>query len=108
MIWVPVRRWTLRARAASLLSLALVAASVALFGQEQFVIYVFAVDRNGAPVLQLNTSDIAIREDVGPSNVVSIRRFGWPLKVTVLVDNGPRTIDSLVHYRTGLRKFFAG
>jgi hypothetical protein len=28
--------------------------------------------------------------------------------VTVLVDNGPRTADALVHYRTGLKKFFAG
>jgi hypothetical protein len=108
MIRVPVRRWTLRARAASLLSLVLVAASVALFGQEQFAIYVFAVDRAGAPVLELNTSDLAIREDVGPSNVVSVRRYGWPLKVTVLVDNGPRTSDALVHYRTGLKKFFGG
>jgi hypothetical protein len=53
-------------------------------------------------------SDIAIREDLGPSTIVSVRRFGWPLKVTVLVDNGPRTSDALVHFRAGLKKFFAG
>ena len=95
--------------AASLVCIGLVAAaSVAMYGQEQSAIYLFAVDRKGVPVLDLEPSDIAIKEDVGPSNIVSVRRFGWPLKVTVLVDNGPRTGDALVHYRTGLKKFFAG
>lgn len=86
----------------------LVTASVTMSGQEQSAIYLFAVDRAGAPLLELETSDISIKEDAGPSTIVSIRRFGWPLKVTVLVDNGPRTGDALVHYRTGLKKFFAG
>ncbi len=80
----------------------------ALYAQEQSAIYLFAVDQQGTPLLDLKTSDVTIKEDVGPSTIVSIRRFGWPLKVTVLVDNGPRTRDALVHYRTGLKKFFAG
>ena len=79
-----------------------------MYGQEQSAIYLLAVDQKGTPVLDLKMSDIAIKEDVGPSTIVSVRRFGWPLKVTVLVDNGPRTSDALVHYRTGLKKFFAG
>jgi hypothetical protein len=95
------------APAASLV-VALVAACVAIHGQEQSAIYLFAIDQKGAPVLDLQASDIAITEDAGPSSIVSVRRFGWPLKVTVLVDNGPRTSDALVHYRTGLKKFFAG
>ena len=80
----------------------------AVYAQEQSAIYLLAVDREGTPLLDLKMSDIAIKEDVGPSTIVSIRRFGWPLKVTVLVDNGPRTSEALVHYRTGLKKFFAG
>lgn len=95
-------------RVASLLAVAVVGASLAISGQEQFAIYVFAADQKGAPILDLPLSDISIREDAGASHVVSVRRFGWPLKVTVLVDNGPRTRDALVHYRTGLTKFFAG
>jgi hypothetical protein len=78
------------------------------YAQEQSAIYLLALDQKGAPLLDLKTADIRIKEDVGPSTVVSMSRFGWPLKVTVLVDNGPRTADALVHYRTGLKKFFAG
>ena len=81
---------------------------VAVYGQEQSAIYLLAVNEKGTPVLDLKMSDIAIKEDVGSSTIVSVRRFGWPLKVTVLVDNGPRTRDALVHFRTGLKKFFAG
>src|SRR5687767_11651799 len=75
---------------------------------EESAIYVLALDAKGAPLLDLKEKDIAIREDVGTSNIVSVRRFGWPIKVTVLVDNGPRTTEALVHYRAGLKKFFAG
>ena len=90
------------------MAIALVMAVVALRGQEQATLFVFAVDRAGVPLLEITPSDLAIQEDAGRASIVSVRRFGWPLKVTVLVDNGPRTGDSLVHYRTGLKKFFAG
>src|SRR6185436_6089635 len=86
----------------------LLAICAGIYAQEQSAIYLLAIDQKGAPLLDLKASDVMIREDLGPSNVVSMQRFGWPLKVTVLVDNGPRTSDALVHYRTGLKKFFAG
>ena len=92
----------------SLIAIALAATVVAVRGQEQAAIYVFVVDRSGVPLLQIAPSDLAIQEDAGRASIVSVRRFGWPLKVTVLLDNGPRTTDSLVHYRTGLKRFFAG
>ena len=77
-------------------------------GPEQSAIYMLAIDGQGKPILDVKASEIAIKEDVGPSTVVSVSRFGWPLKVTVLLDNGPRTASALVPYRTGLKKFFAG
>src|SRR5687768_13806493 len=89
-------------------SVLVIAAAVAVHAQEQATLYLFAVDQKGVPLLDLAASDITIREDVGASTIRSVRRFGWPMKVTVLLDNGPRTVDALVHYRTGLRKFFAG
>ena len=107
MIQIPLPRPQLIVRVASLV-VGLAAASIAVRGQAQATIYVFAVDQAGTPVLDLKMSDISIKEDAGPSSIVSVRRFGWPLKVTVLVDNGPRTSDALAHYRTGLKKFFAG
>jgi len=87
---------------------AVAGAAVALRAQEQAALFVFAVDRGGVPLLELAPSNLAIQEEAGRASIVSVRRFGWPLKVTVLVDNGPRTGDSLVHYRTGLKRFFAG
>jgi hypothetical protein len=86
----------------------LVAATAALHGQELATVYLSVMDRKGAPVLEVEASDIAISEESGRSTIQSVRRFSWPLKVTVLVDNGPSTSDALGHYRTGLQKFFAG
>ena len=86
----------------------LVAASAALHGQEQATVYLSVIDPKGAPMLGVEASDIEISEEAGRSTIQSVRRFSWPLKVTVLVDNGPSTGDALVHYRTGLQKFFAG
>src|SRR5262245_15580415 len=91
---------------ATILVAGIVTVCAVLYAQEQSAIYLFAVDQTGIPLLDLKTSDVTIKEDVGPSTIVSIRRFGWPLKVTVLVDNGPRTREALVHYRSGLKKFF--
>jgi hypothetical protein len=85
----------------------MVVASVALYGQERTTLYLFAMDQKGTPVLDLKVADIAVTEAAGASNTLSVRRFGWPLKVTVLLDNGPRTESALAHYRTGLKKFFA-
>ena len=86
----------------------LVAASAALHGQALATVYLSVVDQKGVPVPSVEASDIVVSEEAGRSTVQSVRAFSWPLKVTVLVDNGPRTDVSLVHYRTGLQKFFAG
>ena len=93
---------------ASALITGVVAVCVGMYAQEQSAIYLLAQDSKGAPLLDIKTSDVTIKEDVGPSTIVSMQRFGWPIKVTVMVDNGPRTEDALVHYRSGLKKFFAG
>jgi hypothetical protein len=93
---------------ASLAGIGLVAASAAIDGQERATLYLFAMDEKGTPVLDLKAADLSVKEDIGPSTILSVRRFGWPLKVVVLLDNGPRTESALVHYRTGLKKFFDG
>lgn len=105
MTRVPVRRPSVFV---SLLVAGLLVAGAGMYAQEQSAIYLLAQDSKGAPLLDIKASDVTIKEDVGPSTVVSLQRFGWPLKVTVMIDNGPRTEDSLVHYRAGLKKFFAG
>ncbi|HEX5107796.1 MAG TPA: hypothetical protein VFV95_05090 [Vicinamibacterales bacterium] len=92
---------------ASLVGVAAVA-TVAIRAQDQFALYIFVTDPKGVPVLDIKPSDLTVKEDVGQSTVVSVNRFGWPLKVTVLVDNGTKTESLLLHYRNGLKKFFEG
>jgi hypothetical protein len=93
---------------AACLVVGIVAARAALHGQAQATVYLSVIDQKGAPVIGIDASDISISEAAGRSTIQSIRPYSWPLKVTVLVDNGPRSGDALVHYRTGLQKFFAG
>jgi hypothetical protein len=83
-------------------------ATVAIRAQDQFALYIFVADKTGVPVLDIKPADLTVKEDVGQSTVVSVTRFGWPLKVTVLVDNGLKTQSWLLHYRAGLKKFFEG
>lgn len=85
-----------------------VVASVVLSAQDEFAVYVFVVDEQGVPVLDIKAEDISVREDVGESTVLGVSRVGWPLKVTVLVDTGPASADAQVHVRAGLTKFFEG
>jgi hypothetical protein len=59
-------------------------------------------------VLDIDPDDLAIKEAGGASSIVRVSRAAWPLRLTVLVDNGPGTADALVHLRTGLTRLFEG
>jgi hypothetical protein len=85
-----------------------VALALAISAQDQSAVYLLVLDKQSVPVLDIKPSDIAIQEDAGPGTVVSVGRYGWPLKLTVLVDNGPGTADALVHLRNGLTRLFEG
>jgi hypothetical protein len=93
--------------------LALVAASVvslsAIVGraQERLEVFILAADRNGDAITDLKTSEITWTEDRVPGQVLGLERVNYPVKVTVLVDNGLGE-NMLVHLRSGLRKFFEG
>ena len=84
------------------------ALAVCVHGQDQFALYLLVLDKAGIPVLDIDPSDIRIEEDAGPATVLGVSRFGWPLKLTVLVDNGPGTADALVHLRNGLNALVGG
>ena len=76
--------------------------------QDSSAVYMFVLDKANVPVLEINPADITIVEEAGPATISSVSRYGWPLKLTVLVDNGPGTSESLVHLRNGLIKLFEG
>lgn len=78
----------------------------ALHAQQQFQLYIVATDAAGLPVTDLTQDEIEMRENGATGRVVRLERYRWPVKVTVLVDNGYAMRDALVHQRTGLRAFF--
>jgi hypothetical protein len=76
--------------------------------QNRSEVYLLVLDKQNVPVLDIKAEDISIKEEAGPGTVLSVDRFGWPLKLTVLVDNGPGTAEALVALRNGLTKLFEG
>jgi hypothetical protein len=100
-------------RAAGITALAgivlIVAAAVALHAQQRtFDFFIFALDKEGKPILELKDTDLTMKEADGEGHIVNVRRYGWPLKLTVLLDNGAKTTNMLVHVRSGLKKLFDG
>jgi hypothetical protein len=98
------RRLELAATAIGLL----VALALGVYAQERAQIYLLVIDKAGLPVLEIDPANLRIEEEAGPGKISSVRRFGWPLKLTVLVDNGPGTDAALVHLRNGLTRLFEG
>ena len=85
-----------------------VAIAVGIYAQDQAAVFLLVLDKAGVPILDIKPSNLKIEEDAGPGTVVSANRVGWPVRLTVLVDNGPGTSEALVHLRNGLSKLFEG
>jgi hypothetical protein len=88
--------------------LVVAAAAVILRAQQSFEFYLFAIDKQGVPVLDVKDTEILMKEGGKEGHVLGVRRYGWPLKVTILLDNGVKTNSMLLHVRNGLRKFVDG
>jgi hypothetical protein len=86
--------------AATAAAMALGTALVAQSNTFQFVIAVS--DGAGNPVIDITSRDVVMSEDGLPADVVKVEPFHMPIALTIGVDNGPLSADSLGHYRTGL------
>ncbi len=90
----------------------LLAAAVALtvtptvLAQQTFQFFLSAADATGARISNLRIDEIAVAESGRPVRVVKADPITWPVKVTVMVDNGLGTGSLLVQYRNGLKGFF--
>lgn len=100
-------RWTVTGVAGVLL-LAAVMTATSLRAQERIGFFLFAADGKGAPVVDLTMAEVSVKEDAGDARTLTVDHFGWPLKLTILLDNGPGTRDIIFHYRDGLQKLFDG
>ena len=85
-----------------------IGAVIAVHAQQPFEFFIFAVDKDNLPVLDLKETDLSMKESQGEGHILSVRRFGWPVKVTILLDTGAKTTNSLQHVRKGLTEFFEG
>ncbi len=93
-------------RCAGLLAAAIALAALGVRAQERVELFIAAVDGSGLPVTDLRADDVMVMADGRAARVARLEPFRWPLKVTVLADNGMPAREALAHYRTGLRRFF--
>ena len=101
------------------------ATTAVLRAQNRFDIFLLAFDSKGLAVTDLKLEELQFREGDKAGTVVRVNRYQWPVKVTVLVDNGRGgaagvgtgtnagdggftdcSFNNLVHYRNGLKRLF--
>lgn len=96
-----------RIRAGMIVLLTVLAVATASAQQDQITFFLSATTLTGEPVADLKAEDVTIAEDGKATNVLKITPVNWPVKVTVLVDNGFDTGQLLSQYRSGLKDFLA-
>lgn len=97
-----------RSRAGAVLTAAILALGTAssVFAQQQFQFFLSLADSTGTRVRDLTVDELVVSEADRSVRVVKIDPITWPVKVTVMVDNGLGTSGLLVQYRNGLKGFF--
>jgi DNA polymerase III delta subunit len=93
-------------RIAATVMVLVIAAGASAGAQQQFQFFLSAANASGARVSDLRLDEVAVSEGGRPARVVRIDPVSWPVKVTVMVDNGMGTGNFLVQYRNGLKGFF--
>jgi hypothetical protein len=78
----------------------------ALRAQQESHVFFSPFDNDGNPVPDLRTDEVTIREDDVACKTVEVEPIAWPMKITVLVDNGHGSSAWLSNLRTGLKGFF--
>ena len=74
--------------------------------QQQQQLFVSVMDSRGVPVMGLGPDAFKVLEDQMPAKTVKVEPIDWPMKLTVLVDNGLGSGAYLAELRSGLRNFF--
>ena len=77
-----------------------------LHAQQKGTVFFSAYDSVGNPVEKLMPDEVDIIEDDVICRTVKVDLIDWPMKLTVLVDNGTGAGNMLANLRTGLQGFF--
>ena len=99
-------RLTFRRSVVALLLVGLAWGARGLEAQRRKQLFVSVMESNGTPVAGLEPGDVKVFEDDAVGNTVKVEPIDWPMKLTVLVDNGSRSSDYLSDLRVGLRGLF--
>ncbi len=85
----------------------LLAAAPAVHAQQALQVFFSAIDADGKPVTDLRAEDINILVDDNVCKTTKFEEINWPVKLTLMVDNGPVHTDALRQLREALRLFLA-
>src|SRR3954462_15693438 len=75
--------------------------------QQSIQVFLSAVDGDGKPGTDLRAEDIKILVDGPVGKTTKFDAIDWPVKLTLMVDNGPVHNDALRQLREALRLFVA-
>jgi len=92
---------------ASVALAAALAVAPALHAQQAIQVFLSAVDADGKPVSDLRAEDINIMVDGSACTMTKFDAIDWPVKLTLMVDNGPVHTDALRQLREAVRLFLA-
>jgi hypothetical protein len=79
----------------------------AVRAQQAIQVFLSAVDENGKPITDLSAEDVAIQVDGSLCKTTRFEEINWPVKLQLMVDNGPVHNDALRQLREALRLFLA-
>ena len=95
----------------SLAVLGVIAASLWLSNQvvqaQEQVLYLSIVDSSGTPITDVDENEIVVQWDGEDTETLEFEQPGWPLRVTVFIDNSNAAILAVPQMREGLRAFLA-
>jgi hypothetical protein len=83
----------------------LIGAGSPLRAQQAIQVYMSAVDGDGKPIMDLKAEDVAVQADGAECKTTKFEAIDWPVKLQLLVDNGPVHTDALRQLREALRLF---
>jgi hypothetical protein len=73
--------------------------------QQQGLLYMSALDASGAPVTDLEMGDVSVLVDDIECKVLKMEPVSKPMKLTLMIDNGPANSTALANLRTAVKNF---
>ena len=89
----------------ALLLACLLAGTSRLGAQQSIQVFLSAVDNDGKPLTDLKSEEVTVQTDGAECKTTRFEAINWPVKLQLLVDNGPVHTDALRQMREALRLF---